>query len=107
MSRYRNTLSILGAAPLCAILASGCTDLKPTQEQIDDLRSQISLLSPKITSTDSQAMAAADSARSAAATAQQAKNTADRAQANAKGNQQGIEAINEKLDRMFKKSVSK
>lgn len=107
MSRYRNALLILGAASLWAILASGCTDLKPTQEQIDDLKSQIGLLSLKIKSTDSQAMAAADSARPAAATAQQAKNTADRAQLNVKSNQQGIEAINEKLDRMFKKSVSK
>jgi hypothetical protein len=52
-------------------------------------------------------MAAGSSARSAATTAQQAQSTADKANAMAKSNQQAIEAINEKIDRMFKKSVSK
>lgn len=107
MTRYRNTLGTLSAASLFILLASGCTDLKPVQAQLDDLKAQLNQISSKIASADSQSMAGASSARSAASTAQQAQSTADKANAMAKSNQQAIEAINEKIDRMFKKSVSK
>ena len=107
MIQYRNTLVTMSAASLFVALASGCTDLKPIQAQLDDLKAQLSQISPKIANADSQAIAAAASARSAASTAQQAQSTADRANAMARSNQQAIEAINEKIDRMFKKSVSK
>ncbi len=107
MTKYRSPLIALGSVAFCAAVASGCTDLKPVQAQLDDLKSQLSQISPKIASADSQSLAAAASARSAAATAQQAQSTADKANATAKSNQQGIEAINEKINRMFKKSVSK
>jgi outer membrane murein-binding lipoprotein Lpp len=107
MTRYRSTLVTLSAASLFVVLASGCTDVKPVQAQLDDLKAQLNQISPKIASADSQAMAAGSSARAAATTAQQAQSTADKANAMAKSNQQAIEAINEKIDRMFKKSVSK
>jgi septal ring factor EnvC (AmiA/AmiB activator) len=107
MTKYRSPLIASGSIALCAIFASGCTDLKPVQAQLDDLKAQLSQISPKIASADSQALAAASSARSAAATAQQAQSTADKANATTKSNQQAIEAINVKIDRMFKKSVSK
>jgi hypothetical protein len=103
---YRSALLTLGAASLFVAL-QGCTDLKPVQAQLDDLKAQVNQIAPKIANADSQAMAAAGSARSAATTAQQAQGTADKANSTAKMNAQAIEAINEKLDRMFKKSVSK
>jgi hypothetical protein len=106
MTRYRSTLLTASAASLF-VAASGCTDLKPVQAQLDDLKAQISQLSPKVANADNQALAAAGSARSAASSAQQAKSTADKANATAQTNQQAIEAINEKIDRMFKKKLSK
>jgi outer membrane murein-binding lipoprotein Lpp len=102
-----NRILTMGAASLFVVFATGCTDLKPVQAQLDDLKAQLSQISPKIASADSQAMAAASSSRSAASNAQQAQSTADKANTLAKNNQQAIEAINEKIDRMFKKSVSK
>ncbi|HEY3654081.1 MAG TPA: alanine-zipper protein [Steroidobacteraceae bacterium] len=107
MTKYKSPISLMSAAALCVAFASGCTDLKPVKAQLDDLQSQVSKLSPQIGSVDSQAIAAAGSARSAAATAQRAQSTADTAGATAKRNQQAIEAINEKIDRMFKHKLSK
>jgi cob(I)alamin adenosyltransferase len=107
MTKYRSPISMMSAAALFVVFASGCTDLKPVQAQLDDLKSQLSKLSPQIASADSQAIAAAGSARSVAASAQRAQSTADTASTTAKNNQQAIEAINEKIDRMFKRKGSK
>jgi hypothetical protein len=107
LTKYRRPLIALSSAALCSVIASGCTDLKPVQAQLDDLKSQLSQISPKIASADSQALAAAASARSAATTAQKAQSTADQANAIANHNQQSIGVINEKIDRMFMKRVSK
>lgn len=107
MTKYSSPISMMSAAALCVVIASGCTDLKPVQAQLDDLKSQLSKLSPQIAAADSHAIAAADSARSAAASAQRAQSAADTASKTAKNNQQAIEAINEKIDRMFKHKLSK
>jgi Alanine-zipper, major outer membrane lipoprotein len=107
MTKYRRPLIALSSAALCSFIASGCTDLKPVQAQLDDLKSQLSQISPTIASADSQALAGAASARSAATTAQKAQSTADQASAIAINNQRAIGLINEKIDRMFKKTVSK
>jgi outer membrane murein-binding lipoprotein Lpp len=107
MIQYRSRIFMMGAATLCVVFASGCTDLKPIQAQLDDLKSQVSKLSPQIASAESQANGAAGTAHSAAAAAQHSQSTADTASATANKNQQAIEAINEKINRMFKRSVSK
>ncbi len=107
MIEYKSRLLALGATTLCVIFASGCTDLKPIQAQLDDLKSQVSKLSPQIASAESQANGAAGTAHTAATAAQHAQSTADTANATASKNQQAIEAINEKINRMFKRSVSK
>jgi len=107
MTRYHSAFFSMSAVSLAAVFASGCTDLKPVQTQLDDLKAQLSQISPQVANADRQALAAADSARSAASSAKQAQDTADKANATAKSNQQAIEAINEKLDRMFKKKLSK
>ena len=106
MTKYRTPILIAGAA-LGTIVASGCTDLKPIQAQIDDLKSRVQILSLQNAGAKSQADGALMAARSAATAAQHAQSTADAASAMAGKNQQSIEAINEKIDRMFKKSVSK
>jgi hypothetical protein len=64
-------------------------------------------VSGQITAAESQPRAAADAALSAEEAAQHAQSTTDSANSTAKQNQQAIEAINEKIDRMFNKSVSK
>jgi outer membrane murein-binding lipoprotein Lpp len=95
------------SARVCVLFASGCTDLKPIQAQIDDLKSQVTKLSSDQASIKSRADGGAGAAQSAAAAAQRAQASADSAGAAAKTNAQAIEAINVKIDRMFKKSVSK
>ncbi len=107
MTTYRTPILMAGAAALCVVFASGCTDLKPIQAQIDDLKSQVNKLAAEEASTKSRADGAASAAQAAAAAAQRAQGTADSASAMAKGNQQAIEAINERIDRMFKRHVSK
>ena len=71
-------------AVLCLGMMAACTDLKPIQAQIDELKSQVAKVGADATS----AKDAATSASSAASVAQSA-------------------ATNEKIDRMFKKSMSK
>jgi len=85
----------------------GCTDLKPIQAQIDDLKSQVSKLQGDTARTASQAAAAQAAANSAQSAAAGAQSTANQALSTAQANSTAIEAINEKIDRMFKKSVSK
>ena len=65
--------------------ASGCTDLKPIQAQIDDLNSQVAKLSSEEANIKSLADAAAGVAHSAGAEAQRAQATAD--SANSSGDQ--------------------
>ena len=107
MTKYRTPILMTGAVAVCVAFASGCTDLKPTQTQIDDLKSQVAKLSSQESNIKSLADAAAGVARSAGAAAQRAHATADSATAAAARNQQTIEAIDEKIDRVFRRSVAK
>jgi outer membrane murein-binding lipoprotein Lpp len=97
----------VGAVALVFTMAAGCTDLKPIQAQIDDLKSQVSKLSTDQASLKSAVDSASRSAAAAQTAAQQAQSKADSASAAAQANAQCCEATNEKIDRMFKKSVSK
>ena len=94
-------------AVACVVAFAGCTDLKPIQAQIDELKSEIT----KNTSDDQKTASAAAAALSAAASAQSAasgaQSTANQALSTSQSNSTAIEAIIEKIDRMFKKSVSK
>jgi hypothetical protein len=100
----------IAALAVVAALA-GCTDLKPLQAQVDDLKAQVGKLS-----SDGAAHSAADAAAfragsaataSAAQAAAAAQSTANQALAAAQAAQSGVDATNEKIDRMFKRSVSK
>lgn len=86
---------------------SGCTDLKPIQAQIDDLKSQVSKLQIDTAKSESDAQAAMSAAQSASSAASSAQSTANQALTTAQQNSAAVDAINEKIDRMFKRSVSK
>jgi len=102
--------SKLGAAALClglAVATTGCTDLKPIQAQIDDLKSQIAKVSSDQAGLKSAIAGAQSTASAAQAAAAKAQSTADSAAAAGKANADCCTATNEKIDRMFKKSMSK
>ena len=101
-------------AALAAVAAlAGCTDLKPLQADIDSLKTQVGALSSDLAAhkadrTDANAAAAANTAAGAAsAKADSAQNTANQALTAAQAAQTGVNDLNEKIDRMFKRSVSK
>ncbi|HEY5264207.1 MAG TPA: alanine-zipper protein [Steroidobacteraceae bacterium] len=94
-------------AAACVLAFAGCTDLKPVQAQIDDLKSQVSKLQGDTSKASSDAAAANSAAASASSAASGAQSTANQALSQSQSNSTAIEAINEKIDRMFKKSVSK
>jgi outer membrane murein-binding lipoprotein Lpp len=103
----------LAAAALVFALA-GCTDLKPLQADIDSLKTQVGQLKTEVDATKASADAAARAASAAQASANQAassaasaQSTANQALAAAQAAQSSVDATNEKIDRMFKKSVSK
>ncbi len=105
-----NFTTKIAALAALAVMA-GCTDLKPLQAQVDDLKSQVGKLSSDIAANKAADDASSKSAAAAAAAASQsaaaAQNTANQALAAAKAAQSGVDALNEKIDRMFKRSVSK
>jgi outer membrane murein-binding lipoprotein Lpp len=107
MTKYRASILMAGAAAVYVAFASGCTDLKPIRAQLEDLKSQVSRLNVETARMTRDDTAAASAARSAALAAQHAQSTADTANGTATKNQQAIEAINEKIDRMFRRSISK
>ena len=97
----------VGAAALCVMFVAGCTDLKPIQAQIDDLKTQVAKNVAAIDGVKAAADSAARAAQAAQTAAQQAQSRADAAASSAQASQQCCDATNEKIDRMFKKSVSK
>ncbi|HYC08027.1 MAG TPA: alanine-zipper protein [Steroidobacteraceae bacterium] len=101
--------SVVKAAAAVAVVAGmvGCTDLKPIQAQIDDLKSQVGKLSGDVSGAKSSADAANSAAQSASQAASGAQSTANQALAAAHASQSCCDATNEKIDRMFKRSVSK
>ena len=103
---FTTTLKATVAAA-CVIAFAGCTDLKPIQSQIDDLKSQLTKVQSDASKCDADAAAAKSAAASASSAASGAQSTANQALSMSQSNSTAIEAINEKIDRMFKKSVSK
>ncbi len=103
----KSAMIVKAAAVAVVVALAGCTDLKPIQAQIDDLKGQVAKLPPEIQGANSaaaQASAKADAASTAAAGAQ---STANQALAAAQAAQAAVDATNEKIDRMFKRSISK
>jgi uncharacterized protein DUF3359 len=101
--------SVVTAAAAVAVMVglAGCTDLKPIQAQIDDLKSQTAKNASDVAAAKSAADAASSAAASAGQAASGAQSTANQALAAAHASQSCCDATNEKIDRMFKRSVSK
>jgi len=95
------------AAVVAVAALAGCTDLKPLQAQVDTLKTQVSSLQSQVAAAKSAADAANGAAASAAAAANCAQSTAKQELAAAQAIQSCCDATNEKLDRMFKRSISK
>lgn len=95
------------AAALAVSMLSGCTDLTPIQNQIKDLSGQVSRLSAQQTAMKSTLDGTTRSAHEAAQAANSAASKADQALALAQQNKTSIEATNEKIDRMFRRHLSK
>jgi hypothetical protein len=101
--------SVVKAAAAVAVVVGmvGCTDLKPIQAQIDDLKAQVAKNASDTAGAKSSADAANSAAQSAGQAASGAQSTANQALAAAHASQSCCDATNEKIDRMFKRSVSK
>jgi murein lipoprotein len=86
---------------------SACTDLKPIQAEIAELRSAIEKQNAENATLKSSIDAAAQAASQASQAAQSASAEANRATAAAQASQQCCDANTERMDRMFRRSVSK
>ncbi|MGH8309420.1 MAG: Lpp/OprI family alanine-zipper lipoprotein [Steroidobacteraceae bacterium] len=95
------------AAAAAVVVLAGCTDLKPMQAQVDDLKSQVGRLQSELASAKSAADSANSTAQSANQAASGAQSTANQALAAAQASQSCCDATNEKIDRMFRRSISK
>lgn len=93
--------------------AAGCADLKPLQGEVDSLKTQVGTLQSQVNAhvadrTDANAVARAQAEAAAAGkAAAAAQATANQALTAAQSAQAAVDATNEKIGRMFKKSVSK
>jgi hypothetical protein len=101
------TLGKVVAVLAVVIGLAGCTDLKPIQAQIDDLKSQVAKNATDVSAVKSAADQANSAAQSAGQAASGAQSTANQALAASHASQSCCDATNEKIDRMFKRSVSK
>jgi murein lipoprotein len=105
---FMKCASVVAAAAAVAVMGlAGCTDLKPIQAQIDDLKAQLAKAQGDASGAKSSADAANSAAQSAGQAASGAQSTANQALAAAHASQSCCDATNEKIDRMFKRSVSK
>jgi methyl-accepting chemotaxis protein len=86
---------------------TACTDLKPIQADIAQLRSAIEKQNSENATLKSSIDAAAQAASQASQAAQSASAEANRATAAAQTSQQCCDANTERMDRMFRRSVSK
>jgi hypothetical protein len=95
------------AAVVLAVGLAACTDLKPLQAEVADLKAQLAKAQGDISAAKSEADQANSAAQSASQAASGAQSTANQALAAAHASQSCCDATNEKIDRMFKRSVSK
>jgi hypothetical protein len=81
-------------------IVAGCTDLKPMEARIADLEAQVNKLQADLAKSTSAATAGN---RSAAASASAASSAAAQALSIAESNAAAIDALNTKIDQMFKR----
>jgi predicted nucleic acid-binding Zn-ribbon protein len=88
----------------CSVGFAGCADFESIRLQLDDLKSQVAKLQNETTRVTAAANAASANATSAAARAQKA---VSQVQSETRANATAIAALNDKIDRMFKRPLSK
>jgi outer membrane murein-binding lipoprotein Lpp len=103
----KSAMFVKAAAVAAVFVLAGCTDLKPIQAQIDDLKSQVAKLQSGVEGANAAAAQASSQAQAAGTAAAAAQSTANQALAAAQAAQAAVDATNEKIDRMFKRSISK
>jgi murein lipoprotein len=95
------------AAVVAVVGLAACQDIKPLQAEVADLKAQLAKVQGDVAAAKSSADQANSAAQSASQAASGAQSTANQAVAAAHASQSCCDATNEKIDRMFKRSVSK
>ncbi|HKQ81510.1 MAG TPA: Lpp/OprI family alanine-zipper lipoprotein [Steroidobacteraceae bacterium] len=102
----KNTITMTlkaGVAALALVAASGCV----SQKSVDEIKATADKAVQDAAAAKQAADAAASAAASAKSSADSAQSAANQALQAAQASQSCCDATNEKIDRMFKKSVSK
>jgi len=100
----------IGATVVALLLIaslSGCTDLKPLENDVASLKSQLTRLQSDLEANRRSAEEAASVAKSASQTAGAAQGSAEQALQAAQNAQAEYKTVDEKIDRAFKHSISK
>jgi len=103
--RSASVLNVATAAVLLGL--HGCADLRPIQAKVEDLTYQLGKLQLEMQATKASADQAKSSAEATAQATSGTRSTANEALAAAQSAQSAVDATNEKIDRMFKRSPSK
>lgn len=103
MKKTISTALKAGVAAVVLVAASGCV----SQTTIDEIRATADKAVQDAAAAKAAADSAASSAQSARSAADSAQSAANQALSAAQASQACCDATNEKIDRMFKKSVSK
>lgn len=103
----RLRVALAGMAVVGSTMLAGCTDLTPIQNQLKDLSGQVSHLSSEQAAMKATLDNTTRAAHEAEEAAKRASSKADQALALAQANKTTIEATNEKIDRMFRRHLSK
>jgi outer membrane murein-binding lipoprotein Lpp len=106
--KFMNRAIVLKVAAVAVVAGlAGCQDMKPLQADVAELKSQVAKLQSDVSAAKSSADQANSTAQSANQAASSAQSTANQALAAAQASQSAVDATNEKIDRMFKRSISK
>ena len=102
--------SLIRAVTIVAMSVAGpvgCADLTPLETDVKDLKAEVVTLQSQTQEVRHSADQATASSRSAADAASAAQKSANDALAMAQSSQGHVDALNEKLDRMFKRKLEK
>lgn len=90
-----------------AVVLAGCQDLEPLKKDIADLQGRVARLQSDVVAAKQAAEQAQGAAQGANENAKVGQVTANQALAAAQASQQMINSLNEKVERMFRRALSK
>lgn len=102
-----NKFPIIISLALASLLAAGCESIKPLQAEVDTLKTQVSRLEADHATLKTASDRTAADAQAASQAAAAAQTTANQAATAAQSSQACCDANSEKMERMFRRSVSK